>query len=81
MKKQSLIIVVIAAIIVIGGAFFITNQNKLQDTAQDQKKIGFIYIGPPGDHGWTYMHDQGRQYMEKELGDAISTTFSGTFSI
>ena len=19
----------------------------------DQKKIGFIYIGPPGDHGWT----------------------------
>ena len=75
MKKQSLIIVIIAAIIVIGGAFFITNQNKLQDTAQDQKKIGFIYIGPPGDHGWTYMHDQGRQYMEKELGDAISTTY------
>ena len=33
----------------------------------DQKKIGFIYIGPPGDHGWTYMHDQGRIYMEKKL--------------
>ena len=40
----------------------------------DQKKIGFIYIGPPGDHGWTYMHDQGRIYMENELGDSISTT-------
>ena len=41
----------------------------------DQKKIGFIYIGPPGDHGWTYMHDQGRLYMENALGDSISTTY------
>ena len=41
----------------------------------DQKKIGFIYIGPPGDHGWTYMHDQGRQYMESQLGDAVSSTY------
>ena len=41
----------------------------------DQKKIGFIYIGPPGDHGWTYMHDVGRKYMESQLGDSISTTY------
>ena len=34
------------------------------------KKIGFIYIGPPGDHGWTYMHDVGRKYMEDKLGDS-----------
>ena len=34
----------------------------------DSPKIGFIYIGPPGDHGWTYMHDQGRQDIEIELG-------------
>ncbi|MAV82647.1 MAG: BMP family ABC transporter substrate-binding protein [Pelagibacteraceae bacterium] len=75
MKKQSITLILIAAIIIIGGAFFITSQNELQDTSQSQKKIGFIYIGPPGDHGWTYMHDQGRQYMESELGDSISTTF------
>jgi simple sugar transport system substrate-binding protein len=41
----------------------------------DPKKIGFIYIGPPGDHGWTYMHDQGRQYMESQLGDSVSSTY------
>ena len=41
----------------------------------DQKKVGFIYIGPPGDHGWTYMHDQGRQYMEDTLGDKVSSTY------
>ncbi len=75
MKKQSLFIVVIIAVIVIVGAFFITNQNTLEEAAQDQKKIGFIYIGPPGDHGWTYMHDEGRKYMENELGDTISTTY------
>ena len=26
----------------------------------DKLKVGFIYIGPPGDHGWTYAHDQAR---------------------
>ena len=41
----------------------------------DPKKVGFIYIGPPGDHGWTYMHDVGRQYMESQLGDAVTSTY------
>lgn len=29
---------------------------------------GFIYVGPIGDHGWTYQHEIGRQAVEKELG-------------
>jgi basic membrane protein A and related proteins len=28
-------------------------------------KAGFVYVGPVGDGGWTYMHDIGRQEMEK----------------
>jgi len=28
-------------------------------------KVGFIYIGPVGDYGWTHAHDQARQYLEK----------------
>jgi len=39
------------------------------------KKVGFIYIGPPGDHGWTYMHDVGRQHMQNQLGDAVTSTY------
>ncbi|NHN31024.1 BMP family ABC transporter substrate-binding protein [Paenibacillus sp. S3N08] len=31
-------------------------------------RVAFVYIGPPGDGGYTYEHDQGRKYMEKELG-------------
>ncbi|MCB8828828.1 BMP family ABC transporter substrate-binding protein, partial [Escherichia coli] len=42
--------------------------------AEDKLKVGFIYIGPPGDFGWTYQHDQGRKEMEKALGDNDQTT-------
>jgi simple sugar transport system substrate-binding protein len=36
-------------------------------------KVGFVYVGPVGDHGWTYRHDLGRQAVEKETG--AETTF------
>ena len=31
-------------------------------------KVAFVYVGPTGDMGWTYAHDQGRLYLERELG-------------
>lgn len=31
-------------------------------------KVAFVYIGVPGDGGWTYQHDIGRLEMEKEFG-------------
>lgn len=43
--------------------------------AADKLKVGFIYIGPPGDHGWTYQHDQGRQAIDARLGDQVETVF------
>ncbi len=38
-------------------------------------KIGFIYVGPVGDFGWSYQHDQGRQAIEKKFGDKVVTTY------
>ncbi len=38
-------------------------------------KIAFAYIGPVGDGGWTFAHDNGRKAIEKEFGDKVSTTF------
>lgn len=38
-------------------------------------KIAFAYIGPVGDGGWTFAHDNGRKALEKELGDKITTSF------
>jgi basic membrane protein A len=43
--------------------------------AEDKIKVGFIYVGPTGDHGWTYRHDIGRQDVEKHFGDKVETTF------
>jgi len=43
--------------------------------AADPLKVGFVYVGPIGDHGWTYQHEMGRQYLEKELGEQVETTF------
>ncbi|KZB71770.1 DNA-binding protein [Thalassospira sp. MCCC 1A01148] len=38
-------------------------------------KVGFVYVGPIGDHGWSYRHDIGRQAIEAELGDAATTSY------
>ena len=43
--------------------------------AEDKTKVGFIYVGPTGDHGWTYRHDIGRQDVEKHFGDKVETTY------
>jgi basic membrane protein A and related proteins len=38
-------------------------------------KVGFVYIGSPGDHGWTYAHDRGAKYVKQEMGsDVIIST-------
>jgi basic membrane protein A and related proteins len=38
-------------------------------------KIAFIYIGPVGDGGWTFAHDNGRKAVEKQFGDKVVTSF------
>ena len=38
-------------------------------------KVGFAYVGPVGDGGWTFAHDNARKALEKELGDKIVTSF------
>lgn len=43
--------------------------------AADKLKVGFVYIGPVGDFGWTYQHEVGRQMLVKEFGDKIETTY------
>jgi simple sugar transport system substrate-binding protein len=43
--------------------------------AADPLKVGFVYVGPIGDHGWSYQHDQGRLAIEKQFGDKVKTTY------
>jgi basic membrane protein A and related proteins len=66
MKKWN--IVVMAAAL---GASAIT----FHAYAAEKLKVGFIYLGPIADLGWTYQHDLGRKQMEKELGDKVEVTY------
>jgi len=38
-------------------------------------KVGFIYVGPVGDGGWTYEHNEGRLAVEEHFGDQVETVF------
>jgi basic membrane protein A len=38
-------------------------------------KIAFAYVGPVGDGGWTFAHDNARKAVEKEFGDKVQTSF------
>ncbi len=43
--------------------------------AAEPLKAGFVYIGPTGDHGWTYSHDQGRKALEEQSGGKVKTVY------
>ncbi len=43
--------------------------------AAEPLKAAWVYIGPVGDAGWTFAHDQGRKAVEADFGDKVKTTF------
>ncbi len=43
--------------------------------AADKTKVGFIYVGPIGDLGWSYEHNEGRLAVEEAYGDKVETVY------
>ena len=43
-------------------------------------KAAWIYVGPHNDGGWSQAHDQGRLYVQKQLGSKVATTFKENVS-
>ena len=37
-------------------------------------KVGFVYVSPVGEVGWSYQHDLGRRAMEHALGARVRST-------
>ena len=68
MKLVKLFTAALVAVGLIGGA-------ALAGEPKDKVKVGFIYVGPTGDHGWTYRHDIGRQQVEEAFGDKVETFY------
>ena len=74
--KRKLLQVSVAAL----AALTLASCSKKEETAAPAKsadplKVGFIYVGPVGDAGWTFAHDNGRKHIEEKFGDKIKTTF------
>jgi basic membrane protein A len=69
MKKWNIVAIAAAAVLALavttfGGVY-----------AADKLKIGFVYVGPIGDLGYTYQHEVGRQALQKALDDKVETTY------
>jgi basic membrane protein A and related proteins len=43
--------------------------------AQSPLKVGYIYVGPIGDHGWSYQHNEGRLALEEHFGEQVETSY------
>jgi basic membrane protein A and related proteins len=72
MKRSNTMTRILAALAV-GGTLSVGTSGAV--LAQEPLKIGFVYVSPIGDAGWTYQHDQGRKEMEKALGPKVTTKF------
>lgn len=44
-------------------------------SAQEALKVGYVYVGPIGDQGWSYQHDKGRLAVEKHFGGRVKTSY------
>ncbi|GGF99821.1 BMP family ABC transporter substrate-binding protein [Paenibacillus abyssi] len=44
------------------------DETPAAEPEKELPRVAFVYIGTPGDGGWTYEHDQGRLYLEEQLG-------------
>ena len=68
MVRRSLF-AVLAVVLLIGGLATSLGQVAAQDATPTgaPMKVGFVYVGPVGDLGWTYAHDQGRLALEEAL--------------
>jgi simple sugar transport system substrate-binding protein len=63
---------------IVRAAFALLTSATVLMSAQslaEPTKVGFVYVGPTGDAGWTYAHDKGRQYVEEQFGDRVETTY------
>jgi simple sugar transport system substrate-binding protein len=66
MRKRTFLAAIAAATMAVAPAFA---------DGHEPTKVGFIYVGPIGDGGWTYEHDKGRLAVEAEFGDKVETVY------
>lgn len=58
-----------------GAALAASLATGVSAEGDDKTKVGFVFVGPIGDGGWTYEHNKGREAIEAEFGDKVETVF------
>jgi basic membrane protein A len=48
---------------------------QIPEIEEGKFNVAFVYVGPIGDGGWTYAHNEGREYVEEVLGDQVATSY------
>lgn len=48
---------------------------QIPEIEEGKFNVAFVYVGPIGDGGWTFAHNEGRLYLEEQLGDAVHTAY------
>ena len=71
-------IIILLGVIVIGAVGYLLYQDKSKIPVADKDtsvtKVGFVYLTTPGDHGWTYAHELGKQMVEKRFGSDVKVS-------
>ncbi|MBU3143510.1 BMP family ABC transporter substrate-binding protein [Clostridium sp. CF012] len=70
MKKKISSLLIAFTFVISLGLVGCSSEKKVETKVSEKKAIavGFIYVGPVGDEGWTYSHDVARKELEKQLG-------------
>ena len=66
MKRRTLLATAAMGLMALGGT---------AEAQMDKVRACFVYVGPIGDGGWTYQHDQGRLAVEAAFGDKVETAY------
>lgn len=72
MKKLSILLVVLLMTVTL---FVGCGQEANNESESEVITVGFIYVGPISDGGYTTAHDNGRLYLEEQLGDQVKTIY------
>ena len=59
LRRMALVFIVLMV-----SATFLSAAGASDQGTGEKLKVGFIYVGPVGDYGWSHAHDVGRKYVE-----------------
>jgi basic membrane protein A len=51
------------------------DELQVPEIVEGKFNVAFVYVGPIGDGGWTYAHNQGREYVQEQLGETVHTAY------